>query len=289
MNTTASVLGSHDNNTLGREHLSNDKTGHETTGTNAFRNDRCKVSVMNSSISVVLVEPQSPGNIGMTCRAMKNMGITRLRLVKGCDRFHPEALKFAVSARDILESAEVFPDLASAVADCAFTVGTTRRHGKYRQEIMSPAEVGVRLREQTSQACTSALIFGREDSGLTNDELALCRWFATIPTSSEFGSLNLAQSVLIFCYELSMASGTPVSTAAMDPAPSGELEAFFQHLHLSMAKIGFLNEQNPEHIMRSLRRIFFRANLDLREVNILRGMMTQIDWASSDFDGRKRL
>ena len=91
------------------------------------------MSIPSDNTTIVLVEPQSPGNIGMACRAMKNMGLSQLRLVKGCDRFHPESLKFAVSARDLLENARVFPDLASALADCTLTAGTTRRHGNYRQ------------------------------------------------------------------------------------------------------------------------------------------------------------
>lgn len=224
----------------------------------------------------------------MACRAMKNMGFTSLRIVKGCDRFHPEALKFAVSARDVLESAVVYPDLAAAIADCTLTVGTTRRHGKYRQEILNPGEVSNVLKEQISPTCRAAIIFGREDNGLTTEELALCRWHATIPTSAEYGSLNLAQAILLFCYELGMAD-SPVTEGRTDEmATSFEMETYFQQLHESMKKIGFLNEQNPEHIMRSLRRIFFRASLDSREVSILRGMLTQIDWACSGFDGRKR-
>lgn len=243
---------------------------------------------MNSNIAIILVEPQSPGNIGMACRAMKNMGFMQLRLVNGCDRFHPESLKFAVAARDLLESATVFPDLASALADCTLTVGATRRHGKYRQEILPPQEVANRLRQQTASDCRAAIVFGREDNGLTTEELSLCRWHATIPTSAEYGSLNLAQSVLLFCYELQKAASPPVDTRVQEMATSSEMETLFEHLHLSMKKIGFLNEQNPEHIMRTLRRIFFRANLDSREVTVLRGMLTQIDWASSGFDGRKR-
>ena len=237
--------------------------------------------------AVVLVEPQSPGNIGMVCRAMKNMGLSRLRLVKGCDRFHPESLKFAVSAKDLLEGAELFPDLASAVSDCTLTVGTTRRHGKYRQEILSPVEVAAMIRTQTGPECRSALVFGREDSGLTTDELALCRFHATIPSAAEYGSLNLSQSVLIFCYELGKAGTSPGGGREEQMATSGEMESLFSQMGGSLQKIGFLNEQNPEHIMRSLRRIFFRADLDSREVAILRGMLTQIDWASTGFDGRK--
>jgi tRNA/rRNA methyltransferase len=246
---------------------------------------------MNSftdNLAIVLVEPQSPGNIGMVCRAMKNMGISRLRLVKGCDRFHPEALKFAVAARNLLEEAELFPDLASALADCALTFGTTRRHGKYRQEILSPIETAAVIRERCTPDCRAAIVFGREDSGLTTDELALCRFHATIPSAAEYGSLNLAQSVLIFCYELGKAGESPGGGRDELPATSGEMETLFVQLRATMQKIGFLNEQNPEHIMRSLRRVFFRAELDSREVAILRGMLTQMDWATSGFDGRKR-
>lgn len=219
---------------------------------------------------------------------MKNMGFTQLRIVNGCDRFHPEALKFAVAAKDLLESAHVFPDLASALADCTLTVGTTRRHGKYRQEILPPQEVASRLRTRATPACRAAIVFGREDNGLTTEELSHCRWHATIPTSAEYGSLNLAQSVLLFCYELQKSGDSRIDDRGQELAASSEMETFFGHLHTCMKKIGFLNEQNPDHIMRSLRRIFFRANLDSREVTVLRGMLTQIDWASSGFDGRKR-
>jgi len=243
---------------------------------------------LNNDIVIILVEPQSPGNIGMACRAMKNMGFSQLRIVKGCDRFDSEALKFAVAARDLLESAQVFPDLASAMADCTLTVGTTRRHGKYRQEILSPAEVTSHFRAQVTADCRGAIVFGREDSGLTTEELSLCRWHATIPSSNEYGSLNLAQSVLIFCYELGKASEPAGGGRSLELAKSEEMEALFSHFNASLNKIGFLNEQNPAHMMRSLRRIFFRANLDSREVTVLRGMLTQIDWASSAFDGRKR-
>jgi tRNA/rRNA methyltransferase len=243
---------------------------------------------LNSNIFIVLVEPQSPGNIGMTCRAMKNMGLNQLRIVKGCDRFDSESLKFAVAARDLLESAQVYPDFASAVADCTLTVGTTRRHGKYRQEILSPPEVAGLFREQVTPECRAALVFGREDNGLTTDELSQCRWHATIPTSQEYGSLNLSQSVLLFCYELGKAAEPVGGGRPFELAKSEEMETLFAHFDSTLNKIGFLNEQNPAHMMRSLRRIFFRANLDSREVTVLRKILTQIDWASSAFDGRKR-
>ncbi len=242
----------------------------------------------SDNISIVMVEPQSPGNIGMACRAMKNMGLSRLRLVKGCDRFHPESLKFAVSARDLLEQAELYDDLSSALADCTLTVGTTRRHGKYRQEILSPPEVSTLLKTHATPDCRAAIVFGREDNGLTTDELSLCRWHATIPSAAEYGSLNLSQAILIFCYELGKATESPGGGRIEQLATSADTESLFAQMHSCLQKIGFLNEQNPGHIMRSLRRIFFRSELDTREVAILRGMLSQIDWACSNFDGRKR-
>lgn len=246
---------------------------------------------MNASIrdriAIVLVEPQSPGNVGMVCRAMKNMGLSELRIVKGCPIDHPEALKFAVSAKDLLETAKVFPSLEDALADTELSVATTRRHGKYRLEIFSPEEI-VRKIGANLTGNRAALVFGREDSGLTTDELSLCRWHATIPTSSEYGSLNLAQAVLIFCYELftGIGEGT-LSGEARTLAGSASQEAFFGQMERTLMRIGFLNPQNPDHIIRTLRRIFSRAELDDREVTIMRGMMTQIDWATDQFKGKK--
>lgn len=239
------------------------------------------------NIAIVLVEPQNPGNIGMVCRAMKNMGLRDLRLVNPCPHDHPEAYKFAVSARDLLEQATVFPTLAQALADSELSVATTRRHGKYRQEIFTPAEIVGKIYGQL-EANRAALVFGREDSGLTTDELSLCRWQATIPTADDYGSLNLAQAVLLFCYELFKGRGENV-VPPMSRALAGteETEALYGQMEKSLLRIGFLNPQNPAHLMRSLRRIFARAELDEREVAILRGMLSQIDWAANEFRGKK--
>ncbi len=242
--------------------------------------------INTGNVAIVLVEPQSPGNVGMVCRAMKNMGLAGLRLVNPCPIDHPEALKFAVSARDLLEAAVVYPSLAEALADCPFSVATTRRHGKYRQEICTPAEIVAKV-EATGGTGRTAFVFGREDSGLTTEEVALCRWQATIPTSDEYGSLNLSQAVLIFCYELFTAAGGTVPRLERLPAPAGELESLYEHMERSLLRIGFLNPQNPDHLMRTLRRIFARAELDSREVAVLRGMMSQVDWAASAFQGKK--
>lgn len=241
--------------------------------------------LQTDKIAIVLVEPQSPGNIGMACRAMKNMGLRDLRLVNPCQVQHPEALKFAVSAKDLLEQAVIFPSLGEALADREISVATTRRHGKYRQEIMTPAETAVRMREQIGLN-KGAIVFGREDNGLTTEELALCTWQATIPTDAAYGSLNLAQAVLIFCYEL-FKSEEVAQSATRLLAGAQESEALYQHMERTLLRIGYLNPQNPDHIMRTFRRIFARAELDSREVAVLRGMMTQIDWAAGEFKGKK--
>lgn len=241
------------------------------------------------NVCIVLVEPQHPGNVGMVCRAMKNMGLTRLRIVKGCRIDHPDAVKFAVSARDLIGTAERYESLADALADTEISVATTRRHGKYRQEILTAGEAAERLLPQLGDR-RAALVFGREDSGLTTEEVSLCRWNATIPTGDEYGSLNLSQAVLIFCYEIFSRSGTFARAEESRPvAASSELEICFGQMEEVFLKIGFLNPQNPAHIMRSLRRIFFRAELDDREVAILRGLLTQIDWASGSFTGKKKV
>jgi tRNA/rRNA methyltransferase len=241
-----------------------------------------------NDVTIVLVEPQSPGNVGMVCRAMKNMGMSRLRLVNPCRTDQLEARKFAMSAQDLLAGAEIYPTLREALTDSVYSVATTRRHGKYRQEIYAPEEIVVKILEMPA-GCKVALVFGREDSGLTTDEVALCRWQATIPTADEFGSLNLAQAVLIFCYELFRCRGNTIVRKERELAPTGEIETLYEHMERALLHIGFLNPQNPGHIMKTLRRIFARSELDSREVAVLRGMMAQIEWAANGFKGKKKL
>jgi tRNA/rRNA methyltransferase len=238
------------------------------------------------NLAIILVEPQSPGNVGMVCRAMKNMGLSTLRLVNPCPIDHPEALKFAVSAKDLLDTAEIYPDLSAALSDTQLSVATTRRHGKYRQEICSPKEIVSRIVSDAGNN-RSAIVFGREDSGLTTAEVSLCRWQATIPTYGDYGSLNLSQAVLIFCYEILERAGIAEKPSGREIAPGESLESMYGQMERVLLKIGFLNPENPAHLMMSLRRILSRAELDEREVAIVRGMMSQIDWASGDFKGKK--
>lgn len=230
-------------------------------------------------ISIVLVEPQNPGNLGMVSRAMKNMGLKDLRIVGGCRIDHPDAFKFAVSARDVLLGATRFDSLQQSLSDTVVSIATTRRLGKYRLETMDPRRAVMKLREKIGSG-RAALVFGREDNGLTTDELAMCRWQATIPTSDEYGSLNLAQAVLIFAYEIFRGMADVSEHPARQIADSVEMEALFGQMEKTLLRIGFLDETNPAHLMRTMRRIFFRAELDPREVAVLRGMMSQMDWAA---------
>ncbi len=237
-------------------------------------------------VAVVLVEPQSPGNVGMVCRAMKNFGLTDLRLVNPCQLDHPEALKFAVSAKDLLSAARIFTSLVEAIDDAPLSIATTRRHGKYRQEIFTPTEIVAKIDSQLP-INRAALVFGREDSGLTTDEVALCRWQATIPTADEYGSLNLSQAVLLFCYELREGLQCTGEASVRELAPTASVEPLYEQMESVLLKIGFLKPENPAHLMRSFRRIFARAELDSREVSILRGMFSQVDWAADAFHGKK--
>lgn len=243
---------------------------------------------LRERISIILVEPQSPGNVGMVCRAMKNMGFNNLRLVRGCRTDHSDARRLAVSARDLLDEAIRFDSLEHALADVEISIATTRRLGKYRQEVMNPDEVIARLNERMGVG-RAAFVFGREDNGLTTHELSLCRWQATIPASDEYGSLNLAQAVLIFCYELTRGSrGCVPAASARELSDTQEMEALYNHMEKTLLGIGFLDPANPAHLMRSLRRIFSRAELDSREVAVLRGVMSQVDWAACSL-GKKEL
>ncbi len=189
----------------------------------------------------------------------------------------------AVKAGALLESARIFEDLAAALADCHLALGTTRRFGKYREQFLHPDEAGAFLAPWTEKGRV-ALVFGREDKGLLTSELDLCQRFVTIPTSEEFPSMNLAQAVALCLYETAKA-------AARDSGPphgrkkfaSGKiLESMYRHMRQTLLEIEFLDPQNPDHILRTFRRIFGRAGLNDREVRIFHGLWSRIDWVDQE-------
>jgi tRNA/rRNA methyltransferase len=237
-------------------------------------------------VAIILVEPQSPGNIGMVCRAMANFGAADLRLVNPCCHLHPEARKFAVGASPLLGAAKIYTDLPSAVSDLHMTVATTRRSGRLRGQLLDIGEVPA-LRSELPAFAKLGLVFGREDAGLTSEETAMCSHTATVDTSEEVGSLNLAQAVLLFLYELAR---QPVTTppASREIAEQGEVEPLFGQMESVLTRIAFLNTKRPENVMTPLRQIFQRAELSRHEIQLLRGIWSQLAWSIRDWRGRKR-
>lgn len=227
--------------------------------------------------SIILVEPQGPLNIGSVCRTMQNFGCDDLRLVNPqADHLDEDSRLMAVKAGHLLESAKIFPDLDSAIADINLLFGTTRRFGKrYRQDFMTPGQAANRIID-TNSSTKCGLLFGREDKGLNNEELERCNHFITIPTHSELASLNLAQAVNICLYEIFSRSSieTPRSASNHKPATSAEMEEMLKHMRKSLLHLQFLDKNNPDHVLHTFRRIFGRTELDDREVKILRGLWT---------------
>lgn len=229
------------------------------------------------SFVVVLVEPKGAANVGSVSRAMKNMGFSRLRLVQAGEWYGPEARMMAMAGRDVLESAEVFGSLPEAVADCGHVVATTRRGGSLRAGGRPPREMARNLLSLAA-ANRVALVFGPEDRGLSNEELALCQAVCTIPADPEMSSLNLAQAVLILCYECYLAAGGEPPPVAPEMAAHGELEAMYEQMEEELARIGFLQGSHREHMMVVLRQMFGKAELTSREVRIVRGIFQQMRW-----------
>ena len=207
---------------------------------------------------------------------MKNMGLGRLILVDGCSPLHMNAYKLASGAEDILERAEEFPTLREAISEMGCVVGMTSRVGKERNPLLTPKALMKKLLPLSAKN-SIGLVFGSESEGLTNEELSLCHLYVGIPSSPSFPSLNLAQAVMVICYELFQSSIT-VSKHLLQLAEAEQLEKMFEHMEETLIKIGFLDPLHPQRVMRVLRRLFGRSQMDDREVRILHGIWSQMDW-----------
>jgi len=227
------------------------------------------------SVNIVLVGISHPGNIGSAARAMKNM---RLRLVAP-ERFPAtEATVMAAGADDVLQKAQVFPDVTSAVADCGLLVGTTARSRHLPWRVVEPREAA---REIAAASATGevAILFGAERTGLSNEDLEHCQLLLSIPTGTAYSSLNVAMAVQVVTYEVLLAlRGEEAAAAArgIALASATEMQRFYEHLEQVLDEIDFRDRTGEGHLMARIRRLFNRAVLDQNEVNILRGILTSV-------------
>lgn len=224
---------------------------------------------------VVLVGSKVSGNIGAVARAMMNMGFDELRLADpAASHLNNEAMERAMEARPLLEKAQVFTSLKEAIQDCHHAVATSGKLRRAAPPDYTPRDFAGRFGEFKGRKV--ALVFGPEDKGLTNDTFRLCDVVIEIPTSPEFTSLNLSHAVMVVLYELFVSTGEQSKGKMKKPATAEGRESFFEHLKEALTVLGFLDPQNPERIMKDLRNIFFRAEIDPREIKILRGICRQI-------------
>ena len=242
-------------------------------------------------LRVVLVEPSHPGNIGGAARAMKTMGFADLALVRPRRFPDPQAEWRAAGATDVLDAAKVFDTVDEAIADCALVAGTSARRRRIPLPVETAAAFAADLAASGAGGKPLAVLFGREDSGLTNDELERCVRHIVIPAHPGYPSLNLAMAVQVVCYELFQASaGAEARIPAWDRrlASASELAGFYAHLEEVLVGIEFEDPAAPRRTMTRLRRLFGRVQPDETEVAILRGVLTHVQRATQRATGKRR-
>ncbi len=233
------------------------------------------------STTIVLKEPRFPENIGAVARAMHNMGFSRLVVVNP-EKWDLKRINMMATheAAKIVEQIQRVETLPEAVATAHYVVGTTARLGRNRPVIQSPAALADLLAPLTANN-EIALVFGPEDRGLTNDDLRSCHKLVTIPTA-DFASINLAQSVMIFCYELSKKQRTETDPHTPRLANRHELDGMYETLKNTLLKIDYIKPDNPDYWMNKIRTFGTHMKLRAREVSIIRGICRQIDWYGED-------
>ncbi|WP_413285093.1 tRNA (cytosine(32)/uridine(32)-2'-O)-methyltransferase TrmJ [Vibrio sp. MA40-2] len=235
---------------------------------------------MLDNVKVVLVGTSHPGNIGSAARAMKVMGLNQMVLVDPQCEIDAQTRALAAGAADITENAIIVDSLQEAIADCGLVVGSSARSRTLEWPMLEPRECGEKFAIE-GQQYPVALIFGRERTGLTNDELQMCHYHVCIPANPEYSSLNLAMAVQTLSYEVRMAhlnrtENANSSTQEAYPRHK-ELEMFYTHLEKVITGTQFIAEDKPNMIMNKLRRLFSRARPETQEINILRGILTSVE------------
>ncbi len=237
-------------------------------------------SERQAKIRIVLVNTSHPGNIGGAARAMKNMGLAELYLVEPREYPAPRAVWRAAGARDVLANAKIVGSVDEAIKDCGLVIGTSARERRIPWPLINPRECGDKI-WQEAKSHQVALLFGREDRGLTNSELQKCHYHVHIPSNPDYSSLNLATAVQVLSYEIRMASlarkdgKLPEMNEWDQPlATADELELFHDHLATTMADLKFYDPDNPKQLLTRMRRLFNRTRMDKMEVSMLRGLLS---------------
>lgn len=250
-----------------------------------------------NQVRIILVETSHSGNIGAVARAMKNMGLTNLWLVNPASFPDETSYARAVGSADVLDQARVVDTLAEAIDDCVLVMGASARGRKVPWPVMAPPQAAEKVAEHVSHGPV-ALMFGRENHGLSNDELHRCHFHIHIPSNPDYSSLNLAMAVQVITYELRMlylqtleeGESSFYLKAMTSPADAGwdaplasvnEVEGFFQHLESTLELIDFHRLDNPRQLITRLRRLFQRAQMDQMEINILRGVLSAVQKSSA--------
>lgn len=237
---------------------------------------------MFENIRMVMVNTTHPGNIGGAARALKNMGLSRLVLVDPKDYPSEQAVWRAANAADVLDKIQVVQTLDEAIADCGLVVGTSARERRIPWPLMTPRECGDRVWAESGKHDV-AILFGREDRGLTNEELQKCHFHVHIPANPDYSSLNIASALQVIAYEIRMSALTAENGAPlhfddwdMPPALQSDMELYYAHLQETLEKLSFINADNPRQTVTRLRRLYNRIRMDQMELSILRGMLTSI-------------
>ncbi|MCD6056171.1 MAG: methyltransferase, TrmH family, group 1 [Gammaproteobacteria bacterium] len=237
---------------------------------------------IRNNIDIVLVNTSHPGNIGAAARAMKTMNLQQLVLVAPVFYPHADATARAAGADDILYNCKVVNALSEAVADCQWVIGTSARHRHLPWPQLSPRECGEKTVSEAIQGRRIALVFGREKTGLSNEELQLCHYHVQIPSNPDYSSLNLASAVQVLAYEINMtlhamqSTEKPVIKTHL-PATGEEMASFYEHLERVLLKLEVLDPKQPRQLLRRLHRLFNRAQLEREEIHILRGVLTAVE------------
>jgi len=232
-----------------------------------------------NNIRIVLIQTSHPGNIGSAARAMKTMGLSEFYLVRPKSFPDEQAVAMSSNATDILDKAVVVESVEEALIDCRLVVGTSARYERTLQwDILEPKECSEKLVAQ-AQSGKVAILFGRESSGLTNDELAMCHFLVHVPTNPDYSSLNVASAVQILSYECRVAhlSSSEIENEQQEKEEAvtvDVMEGYYKHLETSLIESGFLDPENPKHLMTRLRRLYGRVRVTPSELNILRGILS---------------